>query len=165
MSPIAKLHLGSAGYCALLIGLNWFRSVEYSREFGLKSETLAPIALAALLSLIVALYLVYRCVRTALARLEDRKKIRAGRWIESWAVILYAVPLLWHRTSSSSWREPDGALATASGGYGYALSFWVFLFAVLGLLLFQIFLRLTPDAEDGEPDGTDNSDLRSSYLT
>ena len=92
MNPSTKIHLGSAGYCALLVGLNWFRSVEYSRQFGVTSESLAPIALAVLLSLTVALYLVYRCVRTALTRLEDRRKIRAGRWIESWAVSSKARP-------------------------------------------------------------------------
>jgi len=156
MNSSTKLHLGSAGYCALLVGLNWFRSVEYSRQFGLKSESFAPIALAYLLSVAVALYLVYRCVRSALSRLESGRKVREGRWIKSWTVILYALPLLWHQTSSSSWREPDRALATATGGYGHALSSWVFLFAVLGLLLFQIFTRLTPDDEAAEPDGTDN---------
>jgi hypothetical protein len=157
MNSSIKLHLGSAGYCALLVSLNWFKSVEYSRQFGLKSESDAPIALAYLLSVAVALYLVYRCVRSALSRLEGGRKVREGRWIESWAVILYALPLLWHRTSTSSWREPDGALATATGGYGHALSPWVFLFAVLGLLLFQIATRLTLDDQDAKPDGTDNS--------
>ncbi len=150
MNPCTKLHLGSAVYCALLVGLNWFRSVEYSRQFGVTSESLAPIALATLLSLAVALYLIYRCVRSALTRLEEGRKVRGGRWIKSWSVILYALPLLWHQISSSSWREPDGALATATGGYGHALSSWVFLFAVLGLLLFQILTRLTPNDEDAD---------------
>ncbi len=157
MNPSTKLHLGSAGYCALLISLNWFRSVEYSRQFGVTSENLAPIALAALLSLAVVLYLIYRCVRAALSRLENGRKVRAGRWIESWGVIFYALPLLWHQTSSSSWREPDGAWAAATGGYGHALSSWVFLFAGSGLLLLQIFTRLTPKDEEVEPDGADNS--------
>lgn len=157
MNPSTKLHLGSAGYCALLASLNWFRSVDYSREIGVRSESFAPIALAALLSLGVVLYLVYRCVRAALTRLEYGRKVGAGRWIESRTVILYALPLLWHRTSSSRWTEPDGALASATGGYGHSLSSWVFLFAVLGLLLFQIFTRLTKDDEDGQTVGADNS--------
>ena len=149
MSPSTKLHLGSAGYCALLVGLNWSRSVEYSRKFGLTSESLVPVALGLLLSVSVALYLVYHCVRFALNRLKSGKKVREGRWIESWGVIIYALPLLWHRVSSSSWTEADGALARATGGYGHAISSWIFLFAVLGLLLFQIRLRLAPD--DVEP--------------
>jgi hypothetical protein len=148
MNSSTKLHLGSAGYCALLAGLNWFRSVEYSRQFGLKSESFAPVGLAFLLSAVVAVYLAYRCVRSALSRLESGKKVREGRWIESWGVIAYALPLLWHRTSRSSWTEADGALATASGGFGHALSGWVFLFAILGLLLFQILARLTSDDEE-----------------
>jgi hypothetical protein len=155
MNSSTKLHLGSAGYSTLLVGMNWSRPVEYSRQFGLKSESVAPIALAYLLSAGVVLYLVYRCVRSALSRLESGRKVRQGRWIRSWVVILYALPLLWHQNSSSSWREPDGAFAIATGGYGHALSSWVFLFAVLGLLLFQIFTRLTSDDEDAEP-GTDN---------
>ncbi len=154
MSPSTKLHLSSAGYCALLISLNWFWSVEYSRQFGVISENVTPVALAALLSLGVVLYLVYRCVRVALTRLEEGSKVREGRWITSWRVVLYALPLLVHRTSSSTWREPDGATAVSTGGYGHAVSSWVFLFAVLGLLLFQIFTRMTPD---DEPDGTNHS--------
>ena len=144
MHSATKLHLVSAGYCAVLISLNWFRSVEYSRQSGVQSESFNPVALAALLSFAVALYLAYRCVRSALTRLEEGRKVKAGRWIKSWGVIFYALPLLWQQTSSSSWVEPDGALATATGGYGHASSSWVFLFAVLGLLLFQIFTRLTP---------------------
>ena len=148
MNPSTKLHLRSAVYCALLICLNWFRSVEYSRQVGVTSESFAPIGLALLLSAAVVLYLAYRCVRSALSRLESGKKVREGRWIESWGVIVYALPLLWHRISSSSWTEADGALATATGGFGHALSGWVFLFAILGLLLFQILARLTDDNEE-----------------
>lgn len=147
MTLSTKLHLGSAGYCALLAGLNWFRSVEYSRQFGVTSESFAPIALALLLSAGVALYLGYRCVRLALAGLESGKRVKAGNWIESWGVMLYAIPLLVHRTSSSSWIEADGAIAKATGGYGHATSIWVFVFAVAGLLLFQIRSRLTDDSD------------------
>jgi hypothetical protein len=152
MNPFAKLHLRSAVYCALIVGLNWFRSVEYSRQFGVTSESFAPIGLALLLSAAVALYLAYRCVRRALSRLESGKKVREGRWIESWSVMVYALPLLWHRISSSSWVESDGTLATSTGGFGHALSGWVFLFVILGLLLFQILARLTGD--DEEPSAT-----------
>jgi hypothetical protein len=157
MNPITKLHLRSAVYCALLIGLNWFRSVDYSRPFGVTSESFAPIGLALLLSAAVALYLAYRCVRAALSRLERGKKVREGRWIESWSVMVYALPLLWHRTSSSSWTESDGSLATATGGFGHALSGWVFLLAILGLLLFQILARLADDDEEPSQCITDNS--------
>lgn len=157
MKYTAKLHLGSAGYCAVLIGLNWFRSVEYSRQSGLQSESFEPVALALVLSLVGVLYLAYRCLRDARARLESGRKVKTGRWIESWAVILYALPLLGHRVSTSSWREPDGALATATGGYGHACSPWVFLFAVLGLLLFQMFTRLTSDDDGADPSGTEKS--------
>lgn len=147
MNSTAKLHLGSALYCALLVGLNWFRSVEYARPIGVTSETFAPIALALLISAAVAVYLLYRCVRSSLSLLESGRKVRAGRWIESWSVTIYALPLLWHRTSISSWTEADGALATASGGFGHTLSGWVFLLATLGLLLFQILARLVGDDE------------------
>lgn len=147
MKPSAKLHLGSAAYCALLIALNWFRSVEYSRQFGVKSEGVAPIGLAFLLSTTVVLYLVYRCVRSVLARLESGRKLSEGSWIGNWGVMVYALPLLWHRTSSASWTEADGSLATATSGYGHALSSWIFLLAILGLLLLQILARLTGDDE------------------
>ena len=49
MTPSSKLHLGSAGYYAVLTGLNWYRSVEYARKpgvTGMTSETLSPVALA-----------------------------------------------------------------------------------------------------------------------
>lgn len=147
MSPFIKLHLGSASYCLLLISLNWVRSVEYSREFGVTSETVAPVGLALLLSAAVVLYFVYRCIRSALSRLETGKKVREGRWIESWSVLVYALPLLVFRSSISHWVEADGTLAKATGGFGHALSTWVFLFAILGLLLFQILGRLTDDDE------------------
>lgn len=39
--------------------------------------------------------------------------------------------------------EPDGALATATGGFGHDLPVWVFLFAIAGILLFQLSKRLT----------------------
>ena len=148
MNKSTKFDLGSAGYCALLVGLNWFRSVEYSRKIGVSSESNSPVALAFLVSAAVALYLVYRCVRSALSRLESGKKMREGNWIETWSVIVYALPLLWHQTSSSSWIEADGALATATGGYGHDLSSRIFLFAIMGLLLFQILARLTGDDEE-----------------
>jgi hypothetical protein len=152
MSPSAKLHFGSAGYCAFLVGLNWFRSVEYSRQVGVMREVLAPIVVAALIALAVAVYLVYRCVRTAAARLESGQKVGEGGWIESWSIILYAVPLLFHRTSTSKWIEPDGSLVTATGGYGHALSPWVFGFAIAGLLSFQILMRLDSGDEEAEPE-------------
>lgn len=148
MNPTTKLHLGSAGYCVLLVGLNWSRSVEYSRQFGVKSESFSPIALAWLLSTGVAVYLAWRCVRSALSRLESGMKVREGKWIESWSVMVYALPLLVHRTSSTSWTEADGALATMTGGYGHALSGRIFLCAILGLLLFQILIRLGPDDQE-----------------
>jgi hypothetical protein len=148
MSPLIKLHLGSATYCLLLISLNWVRSVEYSRPLGITSETIAPVGLALLLSAAVVLYFAYRCIRAALSRLEKGNKVREGRWIESWSVIVYTLPLLVFRSSSSHWVEPDGTLAKATGGFGHALSTWVFLFAILGLLLFQILARLTDDDDE-----------------
>jgi hypothetical protein len=154
MSPLIKLHLGSAGYCALLAGLNWFRSVGYSRQFGVTRETLAPIGLGLLLSALVILYLGVHCVRTALSLLKRGRKVTDGPWIESGSVLVYALPLLWHRTATTSWIEPDGVLAVATGGYGHALSPWVCLFAVLGMLLFQILTRLSDGGarpEQGAP--------------
>lgn len=153
MNPFVKLHLGSAGFCGLLISLNWFRAVEYSRSFGVKSESFAPAAFALLLSAGAALYLGWLCVRSALAALEAGRKVREGRWIESRGVILYALPLLWHRSSSSTWIEPDGALATATSGYGHASSTWIFVFAIASLLLFQILMRLTSD-DGADPSGS-----------
>ena len=94
MNPYLKLHLGSAGYGVLLAGLNWSRSIEYSRQFGKTGEGVYPVAFALLLSAGLALYMGYRCVRSALSRLESGRKVRKGRWIESWGVIIYALPLL-----------------------------------------------------------------------
>ena len=151
MNPLIKLHLGSAGYCALLASLNWFRSVQYSRQVGLKSESFSPVALALLLSGAFALYLAALCLRAARARLESGRMVKTGNWIESWVVVVYTLPLLWHQNSVSTWKEADGAMATEIGGYGHASSGWVFVFAVAGLLLFQILSRLAPTDDGADP--------------
>lgn len=148
MNPLLKLHLGSAAYCAILVSLNWFRIIEYTRKSGLTKESLTPVGLAALLSGAAALYLILLCLRAARTRLEEGRKIAPGRWIQSRAVLLYALPLLWHQESTSSWMEPDGSMATLSRGYGHGLSTQVFFFAIAGMLLFQILARLTSDDKD-----------------
>ncbi len=148
MSPILKLHLGSAGYCGMLASLNWWKSVQYSRQFGITNESNSPIALAFLISAAVALLLGFLCVWTAIKRLESGRKVRGGRWITHWGVLVYTLPLLGHRASSSSWIEADGVVATGTSGYGYAGSNAIFAFAVAALLLFQILARLIPDDED-----------------
>lgn len=149
MKPSTKLHISCAGYCALLASLNWFRSVEYSGTGGgLKSESVSAVGGALLISGAFALYLASHCLRAARRRLETRSKVQTGNWIQSWSVFAYALPLLWHQQATSVWREADGVMATATQGYGHALSTWVFVFAVIGMLLFQILLRLSDDRND-----------------
>lgn len=148
MKSFLQLHVGSAAYCAVLLVLNWSWSVQYSRQVGITSESVSPVVFAYLLSIGVALYYAVRCLRAAASRLEKGNKVSEGRWIRSWSVVVYALPLLFHRNSTSSWIAADGALATTTSGFGHPISSSVFLFAILGLLLFQIFSRLNTDAED-----------------
>ena len=143
MSRIAKLHLWSALYCCVLISLNWFWRTDYTRTNGLTSETIGLVGGAFFISLLVAVILALRALKLARWRLEQGEKVRDGRWIESWSVLLYALPLLWRQVSTSSWRAPDGALATSSGGFGHPLSSTVFLLAIAGLVLAQIKDRLS----------------------
>lgn len=149
MKSFLQLHVGSAAYCAVLLVLNWSWSVKYSRQVGITSESVSPVVFTYLLSIGVALYYAFRCLRAAAPRLEKGKKVREGRWIRSWSVLAYALPLLFHRSSTSSWIDGDGALATTTTGFGHQISTSVFFFAILGLLLFQIFSRLNMDSEDG----------------
>jgi hypothetical protein len=143
MSRIAKLHLWSALYCCVLISLNWFWRTDYARTNGLTSETIGLVGGAFLISLMVVVVLGWRALKLARWRLEQGEKVRDGRWIESWSVVLYALPLLWHHVSTSNWTAPDGALATSSGGFGHPLSSTVFLLAIAGLMLAQIRDRLS----------------------
>lgn len=148
MNPSIKLQIGSAGYCALLACLNWSRSVERSHQNGVfHRSSVDPIALAVLLAVGIVFYLLYRCVRAALRRLEIGRSVREGRWIKSWGVVVYALPLLFHLNSTARWKEADGAFVTVTGGYGHNLSIWVFVFAILGMFLFQMLTRLSTDDE------------------
>jgi hypothetical protein len=74
--------------------------------------------------------------------------VRNGKWIQDWAVVVYAVPLLFSRQIGSNWYEPDGALATATRGYGNTLSGLIFVLAVAGMLAFQIHSRLSDGREE-----------------
>jgi hypothetical protein len=89
--------------------------------------------------------LMFLCIRSAKLRLENGPIINEGRWIQSWWVLLYFVPLLFRRTTTSSWVELDGCFASSTGGYGHNSSFQVFLMAVLSVLLIQIYSRLLPE--------------------
>lgn len=142
MSRIAKLHLFSALYCGILIALNWSRTTQYARSEGVTSESVAPVALALILSMLVVVVLGWRVLRIVRDRLETGASVPPGRWIESWSVLIYALPLLWQNIRGSSWRMADGTIATTIGGFGSSLSTWVFLFAVAGLLLAQVEARL-----------------------
>jgi hypothetical protein len=148
MKPNAKLHLKSALYCGLLAGMSWFSSIEYSRKVGVVEENFYPIGLAFLLSGTVAVYLAYRCMKEAGIRLERGDAVRNGKWIQDWAVVVYALPLLFSRQIGSNWYEPDGAFATATRGYGNAFSGLIFLLAVAGMLVFQIFSRLSDGGKE-----------------
>jgi hypothetical protein len=143
MKSRTKLHLMSAVYCALLTGMNWFRSTQFSRKEGLISESFSPQSGALLVSGVLTVYLAYRCLKAAHSRLENGEKVGEGRWIQSWSVLLYAIPFLWQQQSTSVWQTPDGATATTTRGYGGPLSGWILLFMIAGLLLFQILSRLS----------------------
>ena len=161
MKPPTKLHIWSAGYCLVLAGLNWSHTVAYSRPAGTQRESIDGISGALLLSGAIALYLMWHCIRSARIRLEAGKKVEGGRWVRSWGVLIYALPLIFRSVSTSTWTAPDGALATATGGYGSDRSFAVFLFAIAGLLLFQILSRLSMEKTEAEPATTGNAGILS----
>ena len=143
MSRVAKMHLWSAVYCCVLISLNWYWKTDYARTNGVTSETMVWVGGAFFISVSVVVVLGWRALKHARWRLEQGVQGPEGRWSESWSVLLYALPLLWQRVSTSSWRAPDGAMATSSGGFGHTLSSTVFLLAVAGLLLAQMKNRLS----------------------
>ena len=140
-SPL-QLHLGSAAYCAVLATLNWTWSASYSRKSGITAESVSPAALAFLLSVAVVVYYSVKCVRAARRRLELGQKVPAGRWIRSWGVACYALPLTFYNISTSTYMEGDHSLATITSGYGHPGSGATFWSAIIGMLLFQIFDRL-----------------------
>jgi hypothetical protein len=144
MHPKIKLHLVSALYCAVLISQNWFRSITTQLTNGghLKEEVY-PVEVAAGLSGAIAMSLAFFCLLKAKRRLEDGRRVRDGKWIQSYLCLLYPLPLLWHQSSSSTSIAGDGATTILSHGYGHALSVWVFCFSVVGLLLLQIAFRLS----------------------
>ncbi|MBI3885139.1 MAG: hypothetical protein HY302_05350 [Opitutae bacterium] len=144
MKDPIRIYFAGAAYCALLASLNWFRTVEYSRAVGLKYESHTGAEAALTIAAAVVAYQSWRCLKYARARLESGNRVEPGRWIFSWGVLLFTLPLLYRRTTTSSWKEADGALATATGGYGHTLSGTVFVLAVLGMLLWQIAGRLAP---------------------
>jgi hypothetical protein len=147
MKPDAKLHLKSALYCALLVGLNWSYSTEYSRTPGVTRVELSPAWLALVLSVATAGYLAYRCVQAARLRLESGKAVAKGEWIQNGAVLIYVLPLLFGKRWTSSWTEPDGTLVAAQRGFGHACSAWILIFAVIGLLAYQVLSRLSEGSE------------------
>ncbi len=142
MKPRLRLHLICASSCALLVSLNWFRSVQYARNSGVTSESLAPIALALLLSAVAATGLAAQCFRLARIRLERGDRISRGAWIQNGWVVGYALPLLWHQQSTSTSLTSDGVAATTIAGYGHTLSIYVFACAIVAMFLYQIRFRL-----------------------
>jgi hypothetical protein len=130
MSTKARTHLFSAVFCALLIALNWYRFVHFSRKLGVLSDGVGPFIIAYLLSGAVVLFLAFSCIRIC------RFTLRAGtKWITDWIPFLYALPLLYRTQAITTWTEPDGAAATQVTGYGsFPTLFWL---AVAALALFQ----------------------------
>lgn len=151
MNPLMKLHLWSVIYCAVLTSLNWFRTTEYARHEGIHSQSEAPVLAALLVAGGVCFYLLLQCVRHAKLRLETGRRVAGGKWVLSWSVVIYALPLLFVSQTTSTWHEADGVIATATGGFGHMLSRWVFLCAAVSLFSFQVLMRLLP--ENGQRSG------------
>jgi hypothetical protein len=45
-------------------------------------------------------------LKAARIRLEHGEAVKNGKWIQDWAVLIYAIPLLFGRQSTSNWYEP-----------------------------------------------------------
>ena len=130
MNSKTRIHLFSGVFCAVLVGLNWFRVVHFSRKIGRLSDGTGPFLFAYLLAGAVALFLAFSCIRLC------RSTLRHGtKWITEWVPFLYALPLLYRTQAASTWIEPDGATATQVWRYGVSATlFWL---AVITLALFQ----------------------------
>jgi hypothetical protein len=129
--------------------MNWSRVTSFSSPAHMWREDYHPVAIAFGLSAFIAAVLAVLCVRMARRCLESGQKVPPGRWIHTYAPIFYALPLLFHSTGSSTSLAAGGGTTVVSGGYGHELSSWVFLFAVTGMLLAQIAIRLYRDPEVG----------------
>jgi hypothetical protein len=127
----------------VLISQNWFRSITHSGNAGFSKEEIYPVEVAAVLSGAVAVVLALVCVWKARSLLERGSRVGGGIWIQSYLCLFYALPLLWHQQSSSTSVASDGSTTVVSRGYGHELSIWIFCFAVAGLLLLQIVIRLS----------------------
>ena len=145
MTPSSRLQLQSAGYAALLCGLNWYHVTEYSRRAGVVKVGVMPVVFDVLLSGAVACYLAYRCVEAFRGRREGGRQAGNGWGIRHWGVLGFLIPLLVAKQNTSSWLEPDGVLATVKWGYGHALSGWVLFFGSSGMLLYQVLEHLAGD--------------------
>lgn len=144
MSPTAKLHLGSAAYALLLCSVNWTYQVKYLRQVGLTASSWTPAGLALALSFTVMIVLLYRIIRQVRTALAKGTRIAPARWIDTWLVLVYLLPLLWRQTVTSTSIAADGTTKVLTRGYGHESAPLVFLFAAAGLILFQVYTRLQP---------------------
>ena len=144
MSPSAKLHLGSAAYALLLCSVNWTYQVKYLRQVGLTASSWTPAGLALVFSFTVMVVLLVRIVRQVRTALAAGTRIAPARWIDTWFVLVYLLPLLWRNTATSTSIDSDGTTMLVTRGYGHEGAPLVFLFAAASLLLFQVYTRLQP---------------------
>jgi hypothetical protein len=130
MRPKTKIHLFSLILCSVLVGLNWFRVVSFSRKIGQLSDGTGPFLFAYFIAAAVALILALSCIRLCRSTL-----CRGTKWVTEWVPFLFALPLLYRTQAGSTWIEPDGA--TARQVWGYGVTDGLFWLAVIAIALFQ----------------------------
>jgi hypothetical protein len=147
---VAKLHLHCALYGLVLGALNWTYQKTEVLELSRASSSVDAVVFALLISVTVAGSLAWRCLKLARARLERGEKVPLGKWIQSWAVLLYLAPLLFHFGESRSSLSVEGVKATVAHSYGHTLSTTVLVLGVVGILLYQILARLQGGRRDNQ---------------
>ena len=146
MTRTSKIHLAGAVYCAVIVVLNRYDIVHYSRTIGLIQSGSAPLLFAYAIGWMTVLCLGAACIYSAERILSLGFRLRSGEWMPCRLVFLYALPLIFVRGTTSVWVEPDGATATRTSGYG-SVGSNLFMLTVLALILLQILVRLRSDKE------------------
>ena len=144
MLRTSKFHLVGAAYCALIVSLDWYNVVNYSRKEGLLQSGIAPFIFAIAIAWLSFVVLGAGCVWEIWRILTRGLRLTPAPWLPCRMVFLYAVPLLIVRQSTSVWVEADGATATRSSGFGTADS-GLFLLTIGSLALLQVLVHLRAD--------------------
>jgi hypothetical protein len=144
MLRTSKIHLMGAAYCALIVSLDWYDVVQYSRGVGLLQNGCAPVIFAIAIAWLTFAVLGAGCIFEICRIITRGLRLSAAPWLPCRLVFFYSFPLLIVRHSTSLWVEADGATATRSTGFG-APDSRLFPLTVGSLGLLQVLVHLRTD--------------------